>query len=265
MSSVERLRVGGTVVSIFSQTSGAEKLALILLSVIIMKIRIDYREKASGLIDLLQEAELILEVGQVPYGDYIINETITIERKVARDFLISIIDDRLFKQLSNLKKHCSRPLLLIEGNPYETDLAFDPQAIKGALLSTQAIWYVPVIFSNSKEETRDIFLMLGRQEESGQDVVPLRGGYRPKRLKSRQLFILQGFPQVGPTMAKRLLEHFGSVAKIMNATISELMRVGGIGRISAESIRAVLDEEIETSSSQTGETVRKRLGSSYQG
>ena len=202
-------------------------MALILLSVLRVKIRMDYREKASGLIDLLQETELILEVGPVPYGDYIINETITIERKTARDFLISIIDGRLFKQLSNLKKHCPRPLLLIEGNPYETDLAFDPLAIKGALLSTQAIWYVPVLFSNSKEETSDIFLMLGRQEESNLDVVPLRGGYRPKRLKSRQLFLIQGLPQVGPTMAKRLLEHFGSAAKIMNATVAELMRRRG--------------------------------------
>ena len=231
-----------------------------MLSVMTVKIRIDYREKASGLIDLLQEMELILEIGQVRYGDYIINNSITIERKTARDFLISIIDGRLFKQLSNLKKHCSRPLLLIEGNPYETDLAFDPLAIKGALLSTQAIWHVPVIFSSSKEETRDIFLMLGRQEESRLDVVPLRGGYRPKRLKSKQLFLIQGLPQVGPTMAKRLLEHFGSVAKTMNATVADLMRVEGIGQVSAKAIRAILDEEIETDSFQTENRVRKRVG-----
>ena len=238
-------------------------MALILLSVMRVKIRMDYREKASGLGDLLQETELILEIGQVPYGDYIINDAITIERKTAKDFLISIIDGRLFKQLSNLKKHCSRPLLLIEGNPYETDLAFDPLAIKGALLSTQAIWHVPVIFSSSKEETRDIFLMLGRQEESRLDVVPLRGGYRPKRIKSKQLFLIQGLPQVGPTMAKRLLEHFGSVAKTMNATVAELMRVEGIGQVSAKAIRAILDEEIETDSFQTGNPVRKRVGRSY--
>jgi Fanconi anemia group M protein len=230
-----------------------------------VKIRIDYREKASGLIDLLQEMELILEIGQVPYGDYIINDAITIERKTARDFLISIIDGRLFKQLSNLKKHCSHPLLLIEGNPYETDLAFDPLAIKGALLSAQAIWYIPVIFANSKEETRDIFLMLGRQEENNLDVVPLRGGYRPKRLKSKQLFLIQGLPQVGPTLAKRLLEHFGSVAKIMNAPIAELMHVEGIGQVAAKAIRAILDEEVETDSFPTGNPARKRLGRSYRG
>ena len=189
----------------------------------------------------------------------------TIERKTARDFLISIIDGRLFKQLSNLKNHCSRPLLLIEGNPYETDLAFDPLAIRGALLSTQAIWYVPVIFSGTKEETRDILLMVGRQEESGRDTFPLRGGYRPKRLKSKQLYLIQGLPQVGPTMAKRLLEHFGSAGKILSATVAELMRVEGIGQVSAKAIRTLLDEEIETNSFQTGNRLRKRLERSYRG
>ena len=214
-----------------------------------MKIRIDYRERASGLIELFQEMEWLVEVGPIAHGDYIINERIWIERKTARDFLISIIDGRWFKQISNLKKYCRQPLLLIEGNPYETDLAFDPLAIKGALLSAIALWYIPVIFSSSKEETRDIFLMIGRQEESGREVVSLRGGYRPKKLKSRQLFLLQGLPQVGPTRAKRLLDHFGSVTRIINAPAEGLMQVEGIGQTAAKAIREVLDEEMETAKS----------------
>jgi DNA excision repair protein ERCC-4 len=212
-----------------------------------VKIRIDFREKASGIIELLQVEEVTLEIGQVRYGDYIINETITIERKTARDFLISIIDGRLFHQLSNLKKNCIHPLLLIEGNPFETDLQFDPLAIKGALLSTQTIWYIPIVSSESIQETKNIFLMMGRQVESCSDVVPLRGGYRPKRLKSRQLYILQGLPQVGPTVARRLLDYFGSVSKMMQASIEELMRVEGIGKGSAKKIRDVLDAEWNTS------------------
>ena len=120
-----------------------------------MDIKVDYREKASGLIDLLEREDITVEVKKVTYGDYIINEFITVERKTAKDFLISIIDGRLFSQLSNLKKHCINPILLIEGNPYKTDLDFDPMAIKGALVSTEAIWYIPAMFSRSKEDTRD--------------------------------------------------------------------------------------------------------------
>jgi len=210
-----------------------------------LKITVDYREEASGLIDLLKNEDISIEVKKVPYGDYIINDSITIERKTARDFLVSIIDGRLFNQLSNVKKYCTNPILVVEGNPYKTDLNFDPMAIKGALISAQVIWYIPVIFSRSKEDTRDIFLMIGNQEETYIDVVPLRGGYRPKRLKSKQLYLLQGLPQVGPMLAKRLIEHFRSVSKIMNASIDELTEVDGIGRVSATKIREVLDTELE--------------------
>lgn len=209
-----------------------------------MKITVDYREEASGLIDLLKNEDISIEVKKVPYGDYIINDSITIERKTARDFLVSIIDGRLFNQLSNVKKYCTNPILVVEGNPYKTDLNFDPMAIKGALISAQVIWYIPVIFSRSKEDTRDIFLMIGNQEETYIDVVPLRGGYRPKRLKSKQLYLLQGLPQVGPMLAKRLIEHFRSVSKIINASIDELTEVDGIGRVSATKIREVLDTEL---------------------
>ena len=147
----------------------------------------------------------------------------------------------MFKQLSGLKKYCVYPVLLIEGNPYKTDHSFDPMAIRGALISTQTIWYIPIIHSRSIEDTRDILLMIGRQDETHMDVVPLRGGYRPKRLKNRQLFILQGLPSVGPMLAKRLKAHFGSVSRVMNATVNELMEVEGIGKNSAEKIREVLE------------------------
>jgi DNA excision repair protein ERCC-4 len=208
-----------------------------------LKITVDYREKASGLIDLLKNEDIIIEVKKVSCGDYIINNPITIERKPAKDFLISIIDGRLFNQLSNLKKYCTNPILLIEGNPFKTGLNFENMAIKGALISTQAIWYIPVIFSRSKEDTKDIFMMISRQDKSYTDVVPLRGGYRPKRLKSKQLYLLQGLPQGGPMLAKRLIEHFKSVSKIMNASIEELTEVEGIGLVFAEKIRDVLNTE----------------------
>ena len=208
-----------------------------------MRITGDYRERASGLLELIRERDVFVEVKPLSFGDYIINDSITIERKTARDFLISIIDGRLFTQLSNLKKHCPCPVVLIEGNPCKTDVEIDPAAIKGALISVETIWYVPIVFTRSKEDSVETLLMMGRQDETYMDVVPLRGGYRPKRLKSRQLYILQGLPKVGPNVAKRLLEHFHSVRQIMNASVEELIAVEGIGMVSAKAIREVLDSE----------------------
>lgn len=207
-----------------------------------MKIQADHRERDLDLLSLLREIDPEMEIAALPYGDYLINGEITVERKTAADFLISIIDGRLFKQLSRLKKHCRRPLLLIEGDPYATNLSFDPRAIRGALLSTQVIWYIPILFSKSREDTRDIFLTIGRQEESSTALLTLRGSYRPKRLKSKQLYILQGLPHVGPRLARRLLDHFGSVIGVMNGTVDDLLMVEGLGRVSARAIREILDE-----------------------
>lgn len=209
-----------------------------------LKITVDYRETTSGLTDLLKNSGALVEIATLSYGDYIINDTITVERKTAKDFLISIIDGRLFNQLSNLKKFCNHPILLIEGNPYETEHNFDRMAIKGTLISVQTIWYVPIIFSRTTEDSRDILLMISRQLGTSIDVVPLRKGYRPKRIKSKQLYLLQGLPQIGPKLAKRLILHFKSVSKIMNASVQALTEVDGIGMISAQKIREVLDEEV---------------------
>jgi DNA excision repair protein ERCC-4 len=70
-----------------------------------LKVTVDYREKASGLIDLLACEECRnRDRERCPYGDYVINNAITMERKTARDFLISLIDGRLFGQLSKAEK-----------------------------------------------------------------------------------------------------------------------------------------------------------------
>ena len=206
-----------------------------------MRIDIDYREKDSGLIDQLARDDIQIRVKALPYGDYVINDSITIERKTAKDFLISLVDTRLFRQLSNLKKHCCRPILLIEGDPYMTDLDFNSNAIEGSIVSVQTIWHTPVIFSRSKVHTRDILIMIGSQYDKDMDVVPLRGGYRPRRLKSRQLYLLQGLPQIGPRLAKRLMGHFGSISRVMNASVDELQKVEGIGLTKAQGIRILLD------------------------
>jgi Fanconi anemia group M protein len=205
------------------------------------KITVDYREKPSGLHDLLKNCGALVEIAKLSYGDYIINDKITVERKTADDFLISIIDRRLFNQLSNLKKICSHPILLIEGNPYKSNHNFDRMAIKGTLVSTKVMWYVPVIFSRTKEDSRDILLMISRQVGNCIDVAPIRGGYRPKRLRSKQLYILQSLPKVGPKLAKKLLQHFKSISNVINASAQDLSKIEGIGKITAEKIRKVLD------------------------
>ncbi|MBW2109718.1 MAG: hypothetical protein JRI36_13810 [Deltaproteobacteria bacterium] len=209
-----------------------------------LHITADYRERPSGLIDLLQRQGVTVKVKHVRHGDYVIKGCVTVERKTAKDFTISLIDGRLFRQLSDLVRYCRNPIVLIEGDPYDTGLHVHGNAVKGALLSTQVIWRVPVVFSASKEDSRDILLMMARQCAKHVDVIPQRGGYRPAALKSRQLYILQGLPGIGPELSKRLIRHFRSVVRVMNASIEELTQVHGVGTACATKIRGVLDSRL---------------------
>ncbi|HLG40788.1 MAG TPA: ERCC4 domain-containing protein, partial [Chitinophagaceae bacterium] len=123
-------------------------------------IQIDHRENPSGVPELLAgNAEVSLEVSSLRAGDYIINEVIGVERKSAEDFVQSIISNRLFEQLSRLKKSVARPLLIVEGNPYKTTHTIHAHSIRGALLSALLAWQVPVMFSKNKEDTAVLLLM----------------------------------------------------------------------------------------------------------
>lgn len=206
-----------------------------------MHIAVDFRETASGIVKKLSLQGVTVELKHLEHGDYLINDTVTIERKTGKAFLVSIIDGRLFHQIAVLKRKCCKPLVLIEGNPFKTDLCMNDSAIRGAILSIQSVWYIPVVYSRSKEETKQILITLAKQTGVQHEELVLRHGYRPKRLHSKKLFVLQGLPQIGPVLARRLLGHFKSVKNVMNASEEDLIKVDGIGRCLASKIQTILN------------------------
>jgi len=205
------------------------------------EILFDYREKSSGLPDALVDAGFETNIVKLPYCDYVINSEIFIERKTGRDFAVSIIDGRLFKQAQRMKRHLSRPVYLVEGNPFKSGINVSREAIQGATVSLQAIWHIPMLYTTNIDQSCRIIGMISQQSAKLPNLVELRHGYRPKKLKNRKLYLIQGLPHVGPLLAKRLLDHFQSVRKIMNASETDLLHVGGIGKKKAALIDNVLD------------------------
>ncbi|HTN09331.1 ERCC4 domain-containing protein [Agriterribacter sp.] len=202
-----------------------------------ISIQADYRENPSGIPELLAgNTGVLLLVSSLPAGDYIINGTIGVERKSAEDFVQSIIANRLFDQIARLKRSVPRPLLIVEGNPYNTAHKIEDCAIRGALLSVLISWQVPVIFSKSRENTAALLLMAARQDHTASLQIAAPKNYRSKRLVRRQLFFLQGIPGVGPLLAARLLKKFGTLKAVINATEEELKQVEGIGGNNAKKI-----------------------------
>ncbi|HHT9114646.1 MAG TPA: helix-hairpin-helix domain-containing protein, partial [Candidatus Wunengus sp. YC65] len=151
------------------------------------------------------------------------------------------IDGRLFSQASRLKRYAEVQLMIIEGTDlFYTGYEIDPQAVKGAIVSLSISWQIPLVFSKSPDGTAEILVMAGIQDVKCRDEILKRAGRRPRRLQTTKLFMLQGLPGIGPRIAKRMLEHFGSVEKVITASEHELSCVEGIGRKKASMIREVV-------------------------
>ena len=204
-------------------------------------IEIDYRERDGGILEILRKSNIVVEEKRLFIGDYLINRHIAVERKTTKDFVISIIDGRLFSQASRLKRYAGVQLMIIEGTDlFYTGYEIDPQAIKGAIVSLSISWQIPLGFSKSPDGTAEILVMAGIQDVKYRDEILKRAGRRPRRLLTRKLFLLQGLPGIGPKIAKRMLEHFGSVEKVIAASEHEISCVEGIGRKKASQIREIV-------------------------
>jgi Fanconi anemia group M protein len=214
----------------------------------VMKIKVDIRELESGVYKILKDkigANIAVE--NLNFGDYVINNNVVIERKTTTDFVNSIIDGRLFRQALGLKRYYERPLVLIEGDPLFQDISnnIHPNAIKGALVSLSVKWKIPVIFSKDPEETAIYLSLISAQNEYLAGEVKKRQGKKPKKPGKRPLYFLTGLPYVGEKTGLKLLNHFGSIEKVVNAPSEELREVPGVGNKKVEMIKEVLLKEHE--------------------
>lgn len=187
------------------------------------KILVDHREKNSLVPSELSSLGFEIEFKQLPVADYIVGDT-AIERKTASDLKSSIMNKRIISQLLEIKQF-PRYFLIIEeyGEIYSPPL--HENAMRGFILSTALEYRVPLIFTTNPKDTALYISVLAKKEKKS---LP---SLRPsKTLKSREeqiRFILEGFPHIGPKKASSLLEKFGSLKNIINASEEELKDVLG--------------------------------------
>ena len=218
----------------------------------VVDIVADSREAPSETFGVLKARhDVALTVATLQYGDYSIAGQVSFERKSADDLGRSIIDGRLFRQMSALRLRAKRPVLLIEGlQPLSSPSGVPWHAVRGALVSVAVVFGVPILAADSPEESAEIMVCAARQMARTTSVARVRPGYRPKGWRRRALFILQGLPGIGPGRAGALIDAFGSVAAVMAADAEGLARVDGIGMQVAERIRKATGNELRTDQGQ---------------
>ncbi len=192
------------------------------------KIIIDYREKNSLVASEMVELGFEIEFRELKVADYLVNN-IAIERKTIPDFISSMINKRLAKQLEELQQYESK-LLIIEGIEEQeiysekNEGGIHPNAIRGFLLSIVLRYKIPIIFTKNYEDTAKFIMVLARKKEKDSSLNVTK---KSLNKKERMQFILEGFPGIGPKTAKKLLEKFRTLKEIVNAPLEELEKIIG--------------------------------------
>lgn len=196
----------------------------------------DYREK--DIIESLKKLGVLVNAQNLEVGDFIISESVGIERKTHSDFISSIIDGRIFEQASLLKKSFEKPIIIIEGY---SDREINENVLKAALATLIIDFGISMLTTkNSLDTAKTIFWIAKKEQVENRKEIGIKVGKKPKELKKIQEFIICSFPGISTTLGKRLLEKFGSLEKIFNASEIELAKVKGISKNLAKKIKKIL-------------------------
>ena len=117
-------------------------------------------------------------------------------------------------------------MLIIEGNTnelYNNEIIHE-NAIRGFLLSISLDYQVPIILAKNEEDTANYLSLLARKSSKEHS---LRVSKIFLTEKERLQFILEGFPNIGPVTARKLLDNFKSLKNIANASKEELEKLIG--------------------------------------
>ena len=203
-------------------------------------IVVDKREKNSLVVAELLERNAKIEMKQLEVGDYVIGD-IGIERKTAKDFITSMVNKRLLRQLEELKQY-PKQLLLIENFDEIYCMNFNENAIRGMLLSILFDFGIPVIFTRNAEDTASFLILLDKKQQKKPREISFKAKKRALSIAEQQQFILEGFPGVGPAIAKELLLRFKTIKNVVNASVTELTKIKKLGKKKAEIIKNLVEK-----------------------
>ena len=207
--------------------------------------------KATIIIDNREErifdqklAELGAEIvrKQLEIGDFICSERTVIERKTRIDFENSIVDGRLFSQLQNMITSYARVMIIVEGESSAEIVR--KEALLGAYATIITDFGCAIFFTRDKEKTCELIYAIAKHEQLAQKhALRIYPKKKTHTISQAQRAIIETFPMLGPKMAKILLEHFGNVENIINASKEKLLEVEGMGSKRAKTIRSVIEDE----------------------
>jgi excinuclease ABC subunit C len=137
-------------------------------------------------------------------------------------------------------------LVVVDGGPGQVEaavgvlsgLGIDDVEVVGLAKRLEEVWQpgqaYPAILPRGSEA---LYLLQRIRDEAHRFAI---GAHRKKRGKAMTASAVEDIPGVGPSRAKALLRHFGSLPKLRAASVDQIAMVPGVGNAMARHIHASL-------------------------
>jgi ERCC4-type nuclease len=168
------------------------------------------------------------KIEKLDSGDFLVfgkneKDATLIERKAASDFLGSIEGNRdslgiwekgrIWNQLERMKESgCGELLVLIEGSPFNKQLSayrkkgFSKSRIWGAMRAIRKFG-VGIQMVKDEDEMIEFLTYIAKNKKTPKKEFALRVSAPNKlSLKDKKIYLLEGFPGIGPKTAKEILK-----------------------------------------------------------
>jgi len=212
-----------------------------------IELVVDQRELDSTIArDLSTRDGIETRLETLAVGDYVLSDRVVVERKTVSDFLDTLTggDRSMFEQVGDAARHYGRPVVVIEGENLYGQRNVHPKAIHGALASLAVDFGVSIMQTAGEDETADLLEVIATREQEDSDrEVSVHGEKQSKTLAEQQEYVVASIAEVGPVTARSLLAEFGSVEAVMTADEDELQEAEGVGAVTAERIREVVESD----------------------
>lgn len=178
-----------------------------------------------------------------------------IQRKAVPDFLASMRDGRVTREVAQMRTKVSMPMLVIEGR---MEWSMDGQLLGTryditrdqwrALMFSLASQGVTVETTHTPAQTVEFVVAFSRWTEKAKHTSLTA---RPKLVdapwgkpgnRDWGVFLLQGFDGIGPEVAGAIYDHFGGLPLEWTVTEKELLAVPGLGKGRVKKLMELLKE-----------------------
>ena len=187
---------------------------------------------------------LPLEVEWRPLPDrYVLGAGRVAERLTTAQFTRAIVTKTLFLTALDLRAQGVAPIYVIEGGDFHEYGSIHPNAVRGALSALVVEYGGSVLRTNDPEDSAELILMMARHSQFGVPEISLAAKRKADSPADEQRRVVEMLPGVGFTLARRLLQRFGSIQRILRASPAKLAEVRGLSVQGAERVLEVVRRE----------------------